>query len=263
VIDDQFAVRVAAEIQAQVAIVNREGNVIARSHPSSPIGTTLLTEALILHALREKHRGHTLRAEMDETSVYFAKKIADQAYIWIVTVDSRQANAAVIDAGRGAMLIAALLGILSALVLGWLAHLHARRLRALRNETEATVQRLFGSATQHRGGREIDSLAASMRLMTARLVAHAKEMQSARDAAETATREIAKSEQARRESEEQLRALLDGMPDRAWLKDTAGRYVALNRSEANALGRPTAEVIGKRVLDFWQRRDQALTARYA
>lgn len=46
-------------------------------------------------------------------------------------------------------------------------------------------------------------------------------------------------------TERQLRNLLDGMPERAWLKDAQGRFLAVNRSEASVLGVPMQDVIGK------------------
>ena len=65
-----------------------------------------------------------------------------------------------------------------------------------------------------------------------------------------------RSEVALRNSEQRLRALLDGIPDRAWMKDTQGRYIALNRSESIALGLPAEAVLGRTVLEF-RPRDQA------
>ncbi|MEQ1803940.1 MAG: PAS domain S-box protein [Burkholderiaceae bacterium] len=46
-------------------------------------------------------------------------------------------------------------------------------------------------------------------------------------------------------TERQLRTLLDGMPERAWLKDAQGRFLALNRSEASVLDLPMQAVVGK------------------
>ncbi len=50
---------------------------------------------------------------------------------------------------------------------------------------------------------------------------------------------------ARRIAEQHLHNLLDGMVERAWLKDRGGRYLALNRSEAQALGVPLDQALGK------------------
>jgi len=41
-----------------------------------------------------------------------------------------------------------------------------------------------------------------------------------------------RAEAALRDSEHRLRELLDGIPDRAWFKDTECRYVFMNRPEA-------------------------------
>jgi PAS domain S-box-containing protein len=58
------------------------------------------------------------------------------------------------------------------------------------------------------------------------------------------------SEALLQESEQRLRALLDGIPERAWLKDAEGRYIALNRAHAKAYDLPTAKVIGKTIFDL-------------
>jgi PAS domain S-box-containing protein len=53
-----------------------------------------------------------------------------------------------------------------------------------------------------------------------------------------------------RESEQRLRALLDGIPERAWFKDAKGRYVAVNRATEEGYGLPAAELIGKTIFDL-------------
>jgi len=53
---------------------------------------------------------------------------------------------------------------------------------------------------------------------------------------------------ALRDSEQRLRALLDGIPDRVWLKDRDSRFVALNRSYEAACKKPMVEIIGTRGL---------------
>ena len=56
---------------------------------------------------------------------------------------------------------------------------------------------------------------------------------------------------ALRDSEHRLRAFLDGIPDRARLKDRQGRYISANLSEAKALGAESVNaLIGKTLFDF-------------
>ena len=64
------------------------------------------------------------------------------------------------------------------------------------------------------------------------------------------TRRQARDARALRESEQRMRALLDGIPARVWLRDAAGRYIAMNRSEQQYLGRPADELLGKTVHDL-------------
>ena len=54
-----------------------------------------------------------------------------------------------------------------------------------------------------------------------------------------------RAEEALRESEWRLRAFLDAIPDPAWLKNTEGRYIAVNRSYAHAVGKPPEEILGR------------------
>src|SRR5688572_369905 len=60
------------------------------------------------------------------------------------------------------------------------------------------------------------------------------------------------------------RALLDALPDPAWVKDTAGRYVAVNPAYRQAYERLTqrslGEIIGRTDFDLFTR-EQAETAR--
>ena len=64
------------------------------------------------------------------------------------------------------------------------------------------------------------------------------------------TAALAESEQHLRESEQRLRALLDGIPDRAWLKDAEGRYIAVNRAREEGYGLPAAKILGKTIFDI-------------
>ena len=62
------------------------------------------------------------------------------------------------------------------------------------------------------------------------------------------------------EGERQKRAMLDNIPDIAWLKDREGRFVAVNMPFALAAGRPSPEaVLGQTDFDLWP---EELAARY-
>lgn len=57
---------------------------------------------------------------------------------------------------------------------------------------------------------------------------------------------LAQANEARRNNEASLRAILDNLPSMAWLKNTEGRYLAVNQKFAHACGKQdVAEVIGK------------------
>ena len=53
-----------------------------------------------------------------------------------------------------------------------------------------------------------------------------------------------------RESGQRLRALLDGIPDRAWLKDAEGRFIAVNRATEEGYGLPASKLIGKSIFEI-------------
>jgi len=48
-----------------------------------------------------------------------------------------------------------------------------------------------------------------------------------------------------------LRTLIDTLPLRIWLKDTDSRYLAVNRAEAQASGRPVGQMAGLSDVDLW------------
>jgi PAS domain S-box-containing protein len=59
------------------------------------------------------------------------------------------------------------------------------------------------------------------------------------------------AEELERERMRQMTALLNNMPDMAWLKDREYRYIAVNEAFAHAAGRAPEELVGKSDLDIW------------
>lgn len=57
------------------------------------------------------------------------------------------------------------------------------------------------------------------------------------------------AEQAQREAQRRQKALLDGIPDAAWLLDADGRYVAVNRELLKRWNIAPSDIIGKLVLE--------------
>jgi PAS domain S-box-containing protein len=56
---------------------------------------------------------------------------------------------------------------------------------------------------------------------------------------------------ANRDTRQQQRALLDNIPDMAWLKDRDCRYLAVNTAYLEVLGMPENVVLGKRPDEIW------------
>ena len=60
-----------------------------------------------------------------------------------------------------------------------------------------------------------------------------------------------KAEEALKEAQLQQRAILDNIPDIAWLKDRDSRFVMVNESFGRACGVPPLDLVGKTDLDIW------------
>jgi len=57
-------------------------------------------------------------------------------------------------------------------------------------------------------------------------------------------------DEALRKIQRQQRALLDNIPDMAWIKDKQSRFIATNEALARTVGRTPEEMIGKTDFDF-------------
>ncbi|MCL5269866.1 MAG: PAS domain S-box protein, partial [bacterium] len=56
--------------------------------------------------------------------------------------------------------------------------------------------------------------------------------------------------EALRQSERRQKAILDTIPDPAWLKDTEGRFLAVNHAWTKIFGRTADEALGRTIADF-------------
>ncbi len=63
--------------------------------------------------------------------------------------------------------------------------------------------------------------------------------------------DIRRAEESLRESERQLRAILDNIPDLAWLKDRDNQIITVNTVFSQSCGLSLGELIGKTDLDIW------------
>lgn len=63
--------------------------------------------------------------------------------------------------------------------------------------------------------------------------------------------ELDRMQEVLQESQRQQKAILDNIPDIAWLKDEKGRYIAVNEAFLIACGKPSEEVIGKSDFEVW------------
>ena len=63
--------------------------------------------------------------------------------------------------------------------------------------------------------------------------------------------DIRRAEESLREGERQLRAILDNIPDLAWLKDREHRFITVNNVYSQSCGLSLDELIGKTDLEIW------------
>ncbi len=183
-LDGQYARNMARITNANIVIVNPLGEFIAGSVSRDEIK---VDQALVEKSMQDRRAVYPVINE-DDTKLYFADIIADQTYVWIISVNSREANQRRTQAQQETLINALLAGLLAAILLGLLMHRHVRRLRALSREANATVKTMFGEAAPPRQGNEVDTLAMRMHFMRDRLLAHVDEMKQARDQSEAANR---------------------------------------------------------------------------
>ena len=67
------------------------------------------------------------------------------------------------------------------------------------------------------------------------------------------TEELTRANERLRTAQQQQQALLDSIPDIAWLKDRESRFIAVNKALGKACEREPEELVGKTDLDVWPR----------
>lgn len=131
---------------------------------------------------------------------------------------------------------------LVALFILWIVHRVATRhivdlTTGLRKRVPGVPSAPLSLRRSRHGQDEIEELVEALNLMFARIDRHTAEI---------------------RDANTRMAAILDNIPDLAWVKDTEGRYVAANRALAVSLGvAHPAELIGKTDYDFYPH-DRAL-----
>lgn len=63
--------------------------------------------------------------------------------------------------------------------------------------------------------------------------------------------DLDRAKQTLQTSVQQMSAILDNIPDMAWLKDTESRFIAVNEPLGKACGRDLQDIVGKTDLDIW------------
>lgn len=63
--------------------------------------------------------------------------------------------------------------------------------------------------------------------------------------------DLQRAEHSLRESERQLKAILDNIPEMAWLKDRDNHFIAVNEAFASVCGKDPRDLVGKTDIDIW------------
>jgi two-component system, NarL family, sensor histidine kinase UhpB len=183
VLDERFLKRISAETKSRITVLNASGRTLASySGGNVPVK---IDSSQIATSLMLKNKVHVAPARDDLTTVYFADAVLDQTLVWVVTVDSREAAAASNRQQRNSLGLALLAGLAGALILGWFSRLHAKQIAGIQRKAEDSVRQIMSNgsgahvAIQDHSS-EVDSLDASVALMTSRWASHLQELDRAR-----------------------------------------------------------------------------------
>ena len=108
----------------------------------------------------------------------------------------------------------------------------------------AAIRRATANAQAERARREAE---AALRESAQQLQAALGEVQAANDRLE---QEVASRTAELRRQTNYLLALIDNVPFRVWLKDTDGRFLAVNRAQAAAYGCTPQDIVGRTDFDL-------------
>lgn len=135
---------------------------------------------------------------------------------------------------------------------GWYAHIHPDDL----DKDEEDMRKLLNN--QEVLGSEIRSYAKNGEIRWERVFAHPvwDKKQNRLVGIIGAVQDITEQKMAEKKVQETLlqqNAILNNIPDMAWLKDLDSRYIAVNEQFLRVAGRKAEDVIGKTDFDIWER----------
>lgn len=200
VVDKSFLKRVSSETGSRISMVDSNGRMLA-SYADDKV-PVLVDAAQVVANLRLKDEMHPAQSTPGLTTVYFADAVLDRTLVWVVTVDSREANEALRQQQLKALVLSMAAGLGGALVLGFMARRHALSILDIKRQAEQSVHQMTGSPEpkQTDGARsmsEIKSLATSLEVMTASWRSHSQELASARASLAVINAELEEKVQSR------------------------------------------------------------------
>lgn len=98
---------------------------------------------------------------------------------------------------------------------------------------------------------EMGQLSLSFNQMAKELDHHNREREAAHRRLQQEVAERERTDEALRRSQSQLKAILDNIPDMAWLKDKENRYLAVNEAFTAVSGMKAEDIAGKTDFDIW------------
>lgn len=181
-IDEAFLKRVAADSKTRITVVSSKLQKLV-SYPADGKPLVINTDVAAT-SLLEKSKIYTASDSNQLTTVYFAGELLDESVIWIIDMDSREANQAILSHQKKAMLFTGMMVGLAAIVLGFFARRHAFKLSVVEKKANKFVEQIIGSLNTQAIGKknrdEIESLSDSVNLMAERLTFHVKKLEEAR-----------------------------------------------------------------------------------
>ena len=179
-LDDRFAARIANDTFAAVTLVSQDGSI------ATSVQAGLDFEKIRQHVGEAQRTRQTVQVHDGDTrtsQVFLATQIVDQPYGVVVGVQSETALATLTRARAAAIWIAVAVLLLALIAGGGYVYRALRPLLTLQQRAEKVMSGHFGQALPEVPGDEVEQLVGQFNWMIETLLAHAVELEHAKEAA--------------------------------------------------------------------------------